>query len=76
MLEECGSQDSSSSGCCRPEFPTPIVFCGRAKDKRLYAVFCIDATFVWFAIYECLHPNQNKWMFVVVMMAIDMCVGR
>jgi hypothetical protein len=32
--------------------------------------------FVRFVVYQCLHPNQNKWMFVVVMMAIDICVGR
>ena len=39
------------------EFPTWIVFGGRDKDKRLFAVFCIDATFVWFVLYKCLHPN-------------------
>jgi hypothetical protein len=77
MLEECGTQDLSSLGCCQPEFSTPIVFSGRAKEKLLFAVFCIGigATFVWFAMYQCLHPNWNKWMFVVDMMAIDMCVG-
>ncbi len=75
MLEKHSSQDSSSPGCRRPEFPTPIVFGGHAKDKCLFAVFCIGATFAWFAMYKCLHPDWNKWMFVVVMMTIDMCVG-
>ncbi len=73
--EERGSPDLSSLGCHRPEFPTLIVFCGRAKDKCLFAVFCIGAPFVWFVMYKCLHPDWNKWMFAVVMMAIDMCIG-
>jgi hypothetical protein len=52
------------------------VFCGRAKDKHLIAVSCIGATFEWFVMYKCLHPDWNEWMFVVVMIAIDMCIGR
>jgi hypothetical protein len=52
------------------------VFGGCAKDKRFFVVFCIGSTFVWFVVYMGLHPNWNKWMFVVVMMAIDMSIGR
>ncbi len=52
------------------------MFCGRAKDKHLIAVSCIGATFEWFVMYKCLHPDWNEWMFVVVMIAIDMCIGR
>jgi hypothetical protein len=51
------------------------VFLKCAKDKRLFAEFCISAMFVRFVVYQCLHPNWNKCMFVVVMMAIDMYVG-
>ena len=52
-----------------------IVFGGRAEDKSLFAVFCIGATFVWFVVYKGLHPNRNEWMFVVVMMTIDVRIG-
>jgi hypothetical protein len=75
VLKERGAQDLRSLGCHQPEFSTPIVFHGCAKDKHLFAVFCIGATFVWFVVYQCLHLNWNKWMFVVVMMAIDLCIG-
>ncbi len=51
------------------------MFCAHAKDKYLFEVFSIGATFVYFVMYKCLHPDWNKWMFVVVMVAIDMCVG-
>jgi hypothetical protein len=76
VLEKRGTGDSSSLGCLRPEFPTPIVFGGHAEDKRLFAVFCIGLAFVWFVMYKGLHPNWNEWMFVVAMMAIDLCIGR
>jgi hypothetical protein len=75
MLEKCGTQDRSSPGCRQPEFPTLIVFGGRAKDKCLFAVFCIGLMFVWFVVYKGFHPDWNKWMFVVVMMAMDMHIG-
>ena len=75
MLEKCSSQDSSSLGCLSTRISNTDVFCGRAKDKLFFAVFCIGATLVWFVMNKCLHPNRNKWMFVVVMMAIDMCIG-
>jgi hypothetical protein len=52
------------------------VFGGCAKDKRLFAVFCIGLTFVWFFVYKGLHPDWNEWMFAVVMMAIDVRIGR
>jgi hypothetical protein len=76
MLEKCGTRDLSSPDCRQLEIPTPIVFSGCAKDKHLFAVFYLGATFVWFVVYKGLHPDWNKWMFVVVMMAIDMCIGR
>jgi hypothetical protein len=66
------TQDSSSR---QPEFSTPIVFGGCAKDKRLFAVFRIGAMLVWFVMYKCLHPDWNKLIFVVVMMVIDMCIA-
>jgi hypothetical protein len=47
VLEECGPQDLSSSGCHQPEYPAPIVFHGCAEVKRLFAVFYIRAMFVW-----------------------------
>ncbi len=49
---------------------------GRAKDKRLFAVFCIGLMFVWFVMYKGVHPDWNKWMFVVVVVAVDLCIGR
>jgi hypothetical protein len=33
-------------------------------------VFSIGLTFVWFVVYKGLHPDWNKWMFVVVVMPI------
>jgi hypothetical protein len=36
VLEKWGAQDSSRSGFPGPEFSTPIVFGGRAKDKYLF----------------------------------------
>ncbi len=52
------------------------MFGGHAKDKRFFAVFCIGITFVGFVMYKGLHPGWNKWMFVVVMVAIDVRIGR
>ncbi len=49
---------------------------GRAKDKSFFAVFCIGSTFVGFNVYKGLHPDWNKWMFVVVVVAIDVRIGR
>ncbi len=46
-----------------------------ARKKRLFAVFCIGLMFVWFVVYKGLQPNWNKWMFVVVVMAIDVRIG-
>jgi hypothetical protein len=51
------------------------VFGGRAKDKCLFAVFYIDAMFVWFVVYNGLHLDWNECMFVVVVMAIDVRIG-
>ncbi len=48
------------------------MFGGCAKDKRLLAVFCIGSKFVLFVVYKGLHPDWNEWVFVVVVMAIDM----
>jgi hypothetical protein len=52
------------------------VFGIRAENKYLFAVFCIGLTFVWFVMYKGLQPNWNKWMFVVVVVAIDVRIGR
>ncbi len=52
------------------------MFGGRAEDKRLFAVFCVGLTFVWFDMYKGFHPNWNKWMFVSVIVEIDMRIGR
>ncbi len=52
------------------------MFSGRAKDKCLFAVFCIGSTFVWFVMYKGLHPDWNEWMFVAVVVAIDVHIGR
>jgi hypothetical protein len=51
------------------------VFGGCAKGKRLFVVYCIDSMFVWFVVYKGLHPNWNKWKFVVVVVAIDVRIG-
>jgi hypothetical protein len=51
------------------------MFGGRAKDKHLFAVFCVGSTFVWFIVYKGLHPDWNEWMFVVVVVAIDVRIG-
>jgi hypothetical protein len=75
-LKKCGTRDWSSPDCRRPEFLTSIVSGGFAEDKCISAVLSIGATFVRFVVYKCLHPNRNKWMLVVVMTAIDMCIGR
>jgi hypothetical protein len=75
VLEKHGAQDSSSPGCCGPEFPTLILFSGHAKDKCLFAVFCVGSTFVWLAVYKGLHPDWNKWTLVVVVVAIDVGIG-
>jgi hypothetical protein len=76
VLEKRCARDTSSTVCRRPEFPTPIVFGGCAEDKRLFAVFCIGLTFVWFVMCKGLNPDWNKWIFVVVMVAIDVRIGR
>jgi hypothetical protein len=57
-------------------FPAPTVFGGCAKDKRLFSVFCIGSTFVSFIVYKGLHPDWNEWIFVVVVVAIDVRIGR
>ncbi len=51
------------------------MFGGRVKDKRLFAVFCIGATFVWFVVYKGLHSDWNEWMFIVAVVAIDVRIG-
>ncbi len=76
LVRYSSTQNLSSSGCRQPEFLTPIVFGGHAEDKRLFAVFCIGLTFVWFVMYKGLHPDWNKWMFVVAVMVIDVRIGR
>jgi hypothetical protein len=75
MLEKHSDQNLSSPSSHRPEFPTLIVFGGHAEDKHHFAVFGIGSTFLWFVMYKGLHPDWNEWMFVVLMMAIDMCIG-
>ena len=30
---------------------------------------------MWFVVYKGLHPNWIEWMFVVVVMAIDVHIG-
>jgi hypothetical protein len=49
---------------------------GRAKDKHLFAVFWVSSTFVLFVVYKGLHPDLDEWMFVVVVVAIDVRIGR
>ncbi len=51
------------------------MFGGCAEDKCLFAVFCIGLMFVWFVVYKGLHPDRKEWMFVVVMVAIDVRIG-
>jgi hypothetical protein len=52
------------------------VFGRRAKEKRFFAVFCVGSLFVWFVVYKGLHPDWNERMFVVVVVAIDVRIGR
>jgi hypothetical protein len=49
---------------------------GHAEDKHNFSVFCIGLMFVGFVMYKGLHPDWNEWMFVVVVVAIDVCIGR
>ncbi len=51
------------------------MFGGHAEDKHLFAVFCIGLTFVRFVMYKGLHSDWNEWMFVVVVVAIDVRIG-
>jgi hypothetical protein len=63
-------------------FVVSLSSCYNATVCRKFKAQCVfpskmeNATFMWFVVYKGLHPDWNKWMFVVAMMAIDMCIGR
>ena len=39
-------------------------------------MFGVGTAFVGFVMDQCLHANGNKWMSVVVVLFVDMCVCR
>ena len=42
--------------------------------QKIGAVFGVGTAFVGFVMDQCLHANGNKWMSVVVVLFVDMCV--
>ncbi len=76
MLEKGCPGDVRGAFCRGPYFPTSIVFDGRAQDKSFGAVFCVGAAFVGFVMDQCFHADGDKWMPIVVMMFVDMCICR
>ncbi len=74
MLEKGCPRDARGECCGGPKFPTSIVFGGGAQDKSFGVVFCVGAAFVGFVMDQCFHANGDKWMPIVVMMFIDMCI--
>ncbi len=76
MLEKGCPGDACGACCGGPKFPTSIVFGERAQDKSFGAVFCVGAAFVGFVVDQCFYANGDKWMPIVVVMFVDMCIRR
>ena len=76
MFEECRSRYSGHAGGCGPKTPALIVFEGCPEHKRFTTMLRVGAAGVWSVMDEGLHPDGDKRMLVVVVVAVDMCKGR
>jgi hypothetical protein len=76
VLEKGCPGDACGVCCGGPKFPTSIVFGGCAQDKSFGAVFCVRAVFVGFVMDQCFRADEDKWMLIVVVMFVDMCIRR
>jgi hypothetical protein len=74
VFEKCFARDASYLCADRPKFLTLVVFSGRAQHKSLAAVFSKSLTFVGFVMNHCFHANRDKWVFVIVMLFIEVCI--
>jgi hypothetical protein len=60
----------------QPELPTPIVFGGGAKDERFSAVLSKQVMIVGSDVDKSLLADGDKWVAIVIVMAIHVCVGQ
>ncbi len=56
----------------RPKFPALVEFSGGAQHESLAAVFGKGLTFVGFVINHGFNANGDEWVFVLVVLSIDM----
>ena len=52
------------------------MFSGRAEDKRFSAVLSERAALVGPVVDKGLHANGDKWVAIVIVMAVHMCIGQ
>jgi hypothetical protein len=72
--EKCHSQDVSCTSVSQPEIPALIIFGGGLWDKCFSAVFSEGLLFLRLMVDKCLHANGHKWMLVIVVMAMEVCI--
>jgi hypothetical protein len=52
------------------------VFGGGAEDEHFLAVLSKRAAIVGSVVDKGLHANGDKWVVIVIVMAVHMCVGQ
>ena len=61
VLEKCCAGDPGCASSGQPEFPTPIMLDGVAKDKGFMAMLGIYATGVGRVVDKGLHSDKDKF---------------
>jgi hypothetical protein len=74
VFEESRPGDSGCSSGGQQEFPTSIVLEGGTQEECLSAVLRKCASHLGSVVDECFHADGYKRVFVVVVMAIYVCV--
>jgi hypothetical protein len=74
MFEKGCAWDTGCPIADRPKFLVLVVFSGGAQHESLTAVFSKGSMFVGFVMNHGFHANGDEWVFVVVVLFIDMHV--
>jgi hypothetical protein len=73
-LIECRFQDAGCTSVHQSDFSALIMLGGSPEDECFYAVYGKCLPLLRLILDKCLHADRYKWMLVIVMMTIEVCI--